>query len=243
MLQPAEPDFRLINLPTTMRLPVHGGNFDLTHRFAGNLRRGTFGDQASDLFGIDEGAVVGFEFRYGVMKHVEAAAYRNASARTVQLYGKYDAVHQRASLPVSISGILSVEGTNNFREDHAPALGAVASRTIGEVAAVYAVPVWVHNSAAALDVTRETFYMGVGGRVRFRRTVYLVAEISPRLAGYAPGEPAYGFGIEKRVGRHMFQLNFTNTFGSTLRPGRARRSAGRPAHGLQPRAEVLLITS
>ena len=46
-LQPAEPDFRLINLPTTLRLPLHGGNFDLTHRFNGNLRRGTFRQQAS----------------------------------------------------------------------------------------------------------------------------------------------------------------------------------------------------
>src|SRR5258708_18140118 len=31
-LQLAEPDFRLINLPTTLRLPLFKSNFDLTHR-------------------------------------------------------------------------------------------------------------------------------------------------------------------------------------------------------------------
>lgn len=214
--QSAEPDFRLINLPTTMRLPEHRGNFALTHRFNGNLRLGTFGDQAGRLFGIDEGATVGFEYRFGVMRHVEAAAYRNTFQRTVQFYSKWDAVHQHGSRPVSLSGLISVEGIDNFRTDHASALGAVVYRPIGETAAVYAVPMWVHNSAASLDVVRETFYTGVGGRLRVRPTVYLVGEVSPRLAGYAPGQPEFGFGIEKRVGRHVFQLNFTNSFGTTF---------------------------
>src|SRR3954464_7728795 len=40
--QPAEPDFTLINLPTTLRLPRYKSNFHLTHRFQGNLRDGTF---------------------------------------------------------------------------------------------------------------------------------------------------------------------------------------------------------
>jgi glucose/arabinose dehydrogenase len=37
----AEPDFRVLNLPSTLRLPRHGSNFQLTHRFNGNLRRGS----------------------------------------------------------------------------------------------------------------------------------------------------------------------------------------------------------
>ena len=34
-LQPVEPDFTLVNLPTTLRLPLHKSNFHLTHRFQG----------------------------------------------------------------------------------------------------------------------------------------------------------------------------------------------------------------
>jgi hypothetical protein len=31
-LRPLEPDFTVINLPTTLPLPLHGGSFHLTHR-------------------------------------------------------------------------------------------------------------------------------------------------------------------------------------------------------------------
>ena len=39
---------------------------------------------------------------------------------------------------------------------------------------------------------------------------------SPRLSGYKPGSNQFGFAMEKRAGGHMFQLNFTNTFGTTF---------------------------
>lgn len=35
----AEPDFRVLNLPSTLRLPRHRSSFQLTHRFNGNLNR------------------------------------------------------------------------------------------------------------------------------------------------------------------------------------------------------------
>jgi hypothetical protein len=215
-LQPAEPDYRLITLPTTLRLPLFKSDFYLTHRFAGNLRRGSFGDQAGHLFGIDEGATIGFEYRIAVAKHLEVAAYRTNFARTIQIYGKYDAIHQHASMPFSASALVSIEGTDNLQEQFAPAIGVSLSRTIGDVLALYAVPTWVHNSAAATGLELNTSYLGVGGRLRFRPTVYLTAEVSPRLSGYAPGKALYGFAIEKRAGGHMFQLNFTNGVGTTL---------------------------
>src|SRR5689334_15295696 len=71
----AEPDFRVLNLPSTLRLPVHGSNFQLTHRFNGNLRQGSFTDNASNLFGLDQGAAVGFEYRFGIARHLQAAVY------------------------------------------------------------------------------------------------------------------------------------------------------------------------
>jgi hypothetical protein len=111
---------------------------------------------------------------------------------------------------------VSIEGTNNLQEQFAPVLGVSLSHLFGEVAAVYAVPMWVHNSAAAAGIDRDTAFLGVGGRLRFRPTVYLAAEISPRLSGYAPGTAQYGFAIEKRAGGHMFQLNFTNGAGTTF---------------------------
>jgi hypothetical protein len=214
-LRPLEPDFELINLPTTLPLPLHKSNFHLTHRFGGNLRGRSFGDVASDFFGIDEGATIGLEYRYAILKHVEVGAVRTNFARTIEIFGKYDWMHQSAKHPVGISGVLSVEGTNNFRQEYAPTIGASVSRTVANAAALYATPMWVHNSAAVTGVMRDTFLLGVGGRLRVLRTVFVVAEVTPRVAGYKPGDNEYGFGLEKRVGGHDFMLTVTNSFGST----------------------------
>jgi len=212
----AEPDFRVLNLPSTLRLPIHGSSFQMTHRFNGNLRQGSFNENAGNLFGLDQGAAVGFEYRFGIARHVQAAVYRTAIDKTFQFYGKYDAVRQRGSIPVSLSALISVEGADNFRERYSPALGLVVSRMAGDRLAVYATPVWVHNTAALLNIDRDTVFVGIGGRVRVSSTVYVVAEVAPRPAGYRPDKPAYGFAIEKRAGGHLFQLNFNNGQGTTL---------------------------
>ena len=219
----AEPDFRVLNLPSTLRLPRYGSNFQLTHRFNGNLRQGSVSDNAGNLFGLDQGAVVGFEYRFGVARHLQAAVYRTAIDKTFQFHGKYDAVRQRDSIPVSLSALVSVEGADNFQERYSPALGLVVSRMAGDRLAVYGTPVWVHNTAANLSVDRDTFFVGIGGRVRVSSTVYVVGEVAPRAGGYSPDEAAYGFGIEKQVGGHLFQLNVNNgqgtTFGQLARGG------------------------
>jgi hypothetical protein len=232
VLDPLEPDFVVVNLPTTLRLPLHKGYFRLTHRFAGNLRNGTFGQLAGNLFGIDQGAIIGFEYRYAIARHVELAAYRSSFDRTIQIYGKYDAIHQSKAMPISLSALVSEEGTNNYRDKFAPALGVVLSREVAGRIALYVAPMWVHNSAASLDdighqhgieeegpqhkaETHDTTYVGLGGRLLILPTLTIVGEVTPRTSGYAPDDAEYGFGLEKRVGGHVFSLTFTNTFGTT----------------------------
>ena len=231
----AEPDFVVVNLPTTLRLPRYKSNFRITHRFAGNLRNGTLSQQASNLFGIDQGAIIGFEYRFAVATHVQAAFYRSSFDKTIQLYGKYDPVHQGQSKPVSISPLVSIEGTDNFQDKYAPAIGATISRQVGKRLAGYVTPVWAHNTAASLEaiahdhndgahtessgqtrVHRNTTYIGFGGRMRLGSSTYVAGEIAVRAQGYAPDQPGYGVSVEKRVGAHMFSLTFTNTFATTF---------------------------
>ena len=231
VLNKAEPDVVVVNLPTAMRLSLFKSNFRLTHRFAGNLRRGTFGQQASSLFGIDQGAIIGFEYRIAVAPQVQAAFYRSSFDRTIQLHGKYDAIRQHRSLPVSVSALVSIEGTNNFKEKYAPAVGVLVSRTFGTRLAAYLTPIWTDNTNASLAIVQDhdgdeivdrrearqsTTSIGIGARGRVGASTYLAAEIVPRASGYAPGDPAYGFSVEKRVGSHMFSVTFTNTFGTTF---------------------------
>lgn len=212
-----EPDYSLINLPTTLRLPLHKGDFHLTHRFQGNLTTGGFGHQLGNLFGLDNGAVIGLEFRFSPIKYWQAAVYRNSLDKTFQFWGQWDRIRQSDSMPVSISGIVSVEGGDNFSEHYAPALGAVVSRTMKDRLALYAEPFWVHNTAPFSGETRDTGFIGLGGRLRIAQRSYVVGEVVPRIGGNAPGDPEYSFGIETRVGGHVFSLVFQNGFSTTFR--------------------------
>src|SRR5207253_1348281 len=67
VLKPAEPDYTLLSLPTSLRLPLFKSAFRVTHRFGRSLSEGDFGDVAGDLFGLDNGATIGLEYRFGIV--------------------------------------------------------------------------------------------------------------------------------------------------------------------------------
>lgn len=215
VLVPAEPDVVVVNLPTALRMPLFKGNFRLTHRFGGNLRSGSFSENAGNLFGLDQGAIIGFEYRMAVARDVQAAFYRSSFAKTIQLYGKYDALRQRGSMPVSVSGLISIEGADNFQERFAPAAGVVVSRLVGTRIAAYVTPMWVANTDST-QADSTTTYVGFGGRVRIFGSTYVAAEVAVRAGGYAPDDAGFGFSLEKRAGGHMFSLTLTNTFGTAF---------------------------
>ena len=213
---PSQPDFALVNLPTTLRLPRMKSAFRVTHRFIRPLGQDDVGSLAEDLFGLDNGAIIGLEYRFGLMSGLQAGILRT-SDRTIEFFGQYNLLNQRSGAIVGVGVLASVDGTNNFRDSYSPALGVAISRELGDHGAVYAEPVWVHNSnlddLAGDD--NSSFLVGLGARLRVRPTVYLTGEFTPR-AGYSPGVHQGSFAIEKRAGGHVFQLNFSNGFGNTM---------------------------
>jgi len=216
----AQPDFTLAALPTTLRLPRFKSAFRVTHRFGRPLGQGDFGDLVGDLFGLDNGAVIGLEYRFGLFKGAQVGIHRSSLEKDIEFFGQYDVWNQRNhGAPVGIAAWVSVDGTDNFSDSFSPAIGAILSREFGEHGAVYAQPMWVNNSNPLPDELvddNNTFIIGLGARVRIRPSVYLVVEGAPRVGGYDPGVTHVSFGIEKRAGGHMFQLNFSNSFGTTL---------------------------
>ena len=217
----AQVDLNLIDLPTTMTLKKHQSYFRLTHRFARDLRRGDFGELAQDLFSLDNGAVIALEYRFGILSNLQAGVHRTTQNKTIQFFGKYDALKQGGS-PVAVSMFGSVEGLDNFHNTYQPGIAATISRSMGPALALYATPGFVWNTRSADLLTapdgsdENTFFLGFGGRVRFRPTGFFVGEYSPRLAGHDPGRGVWGVAIEKRTSGHTLQLNFTNAFGTTL---------------------------
>ncbi|PYR59805.1 MAG: hypothetical protein DMF91_13895 [Acidobacteria bacterium] len=68
VLKLAEPDFTLISLPTSLRLPKFKSAFRVTHRFTRPLNCDTCPNSlAGDAFGLDGGAVIGLEYRIGIV--------------------------------------------------------------------------------------------------------------------------------------------------------------------------------
>ena len=213
---PSQPDYTIVNLPTTLRLPAMKSAFRVTHRFLRPLGQDDFGSLAADLFGLDSGALIGLEYRFGLMSGMQAGILRT-SDRTIEFFGQYNVLNQRSGTVVGLGVLASVDGTNNFRDSYSPALGLAVSRELGDHGAVYVEPVWVHNSN--LDDLpgddNSSFLVGLGARLRVRPTVYVTGEFTPR-AGYSPGAHQGSFAIEKRAGGHVFQLNFSNGFGNTM---------------------------
>lgn len=243
----AEPDFTTINLPTTLRLPRMKSAFRVTHRFARTLTRGTFGDIAGDLFGIDSGALIGLEYRFGIMRGLQAGIYRT-SDKTIQFFGQYDAIREDDTIPFTLDIVASIEGLNNFHKgslvdpednEYATALGVLLSRTIRDRAAFYLQPSFIINAnvystagclehiehghdipgcldAPTVGIKSDTLLIGLSARVRLSQRAYVVGSWTPRASGFRPGTSLKTFGVESRLGGHTFQLNFSNSLGSTM---------------------------
>ncbi len=213
-----QPEFTIVNLPTTLRMPRNKLAFRLTHRFGRPLGAGTFGNLAADFFGLDSGAQVGLELRYGLMRGTQLGIHRT-SDRTIELFGQHEWWRQNEGHLVGLGINVTVEGMNNFKERYTPSLGLAMSREIRGVGSVYVEPMWVGNVnvfESFVDGDDDTVLVGFGTRVRLRPTVYFVGEFAPRLAGYDAGAHHRSIGIEKRAGGHSFQLNFSNGTGSTI---------------------------
>jgi hypothetical protein len=221
---PAEPDFTLVSLPTTLRLPAGRWGFRVAHRFTRALGQGSFGDLASDFFGFDSGAIVGLEVRYGLWPGTQLALLRT-SDRTIQFLGQVSAIQQSDTRPFGLDALVGVQGFDNFTESYTGIFGANLSRRFGERGAAYVQPLFLLNplpeSATASD---SSFLLGLGARVRVGSSTYLVAEFAPRLSGADTGDHHAAFAIEKRKGGHSFQINFSNNWAMTL--GQVARSYG-----------------
>lgn len=212
----SQPDFYVATMPTNLRLPKGKLAFRLTHRFLQPLGDGDFGDLASRAFGFDSGAQIGADLKFGLFRGANVGVYRT-SDRTIQFSAQYDAVSQK-SAPVGVGIAVNIDGTDNFSDEYSPGATLIVSRELGERGALYLQPSFVANTNIGVVPSDEdyTVLAGLGARLRARRNTYLFVEASPRLAGYKPGVTLISFGFEQRAGGHLFQLNVSNGFGTTL---------------------------
>jgi len=217
-LDALQPDFTLSSLPTTLRLPRYRFDFRVTHRFGRPLNQGDFGDLLADFFALDSSAQIGLELRFGFMRGTQGGIYRT-NDRTIEFFVEHNLLQQSDTSPIGLSVLAAIDGTNNFKDSYSPVLGAIVSRKVTRLGALYVEPIWVNNSnqlPSEIVDDNDSFLLGLGGRFRLRRTVYVVVEAAPRVAGYDPDTTRWTVGLEKLVGGHLFQINVSNGVGTTI---------------------------
>ena len=135
-LDPLQPDFNIAALPTTLRLPKNKTAFRVTHRFTRSLGQGDFGDLIDDFFGFDSAALIGLEFRYGLLSGTQVGIHRT-SDKTIELFGQQSLMQQKPDgHPLGIDVIATFEGLDNMRDQKMGAIGLLVSRKAGRVAAL-----------------------------------------------------------------------------------------------------------
>jgi len=217
LVNPAEPDFTLSALPTTLRMPSGKFAFRLTHRFSRPIASGDVGDFFADLFGFDSSAQIGLELRYGLRPGTQVALHRT-NDRTIQFLGQHELMSQKAGRLFTLDALVSVEGADNFSEDFSTTVGGVISHHFTECGAIYVQPLFVFNTNPFEDDDQNTMLLGFGTRLRLGKSrTYVVAEAAPVVSGHDAGIDHVSFGFEHRVGGHVFQLTVTNSLGTTMR--------------------------
>jgi hypothetical protein len=133
--------------------------------------------------------------------------------------GQHQLIEQAQGGRFSLDVLAAIEGQDNFSEEFSLVGGAVFSHRLpNDRGAVYAEPFVVLNAVPEVPASDENaFVVGLGARIRLKQSrTYVVGEVAPRILGYDGGVSLISFGIERRAGGHMFQLNLSNSFGTTL---------------------------
>ncbi|HEX4947257.1 MAG TPA: DUF5777 family beta-barrel protein [Blastocatellia bacterium] len=228
-------DVRLISLPTAKAIPKGALVTDFTHRFPYDTNKEPPLRDISYLFGLDGFAVPSFGFTYGITNRIHVGAYRSPHVvgAPILVYAGASLLDENKGHPFTAMAHVGLEGRDNFQRNFTTSLDLTVARSVTRHAQLYFVPTISFNNRpfgpSEVNLRREnTFAVGLGGALRIRPTVALLAEANWRVneAGkFNSNAPAFGFGIEKVTisKRHAFSLVFSNGAGTTF----AQRSATR----------------
>ena len=242
-----QPDFNLAALPTTLRMPLHKLAFRVTHRFTRPLGEGDFGDLRVGLVRLRLGARRSVSSCGMACARGTQIGVHRTSDRTIQIFGQHNFLNERDGQAdwASTRSRRSKAGTTCRSTTRARSAWWLRA-TSGASSRFTPSRSCREHQRCALDAgfdnnTADDWARRAGSAAAVDRTWSGKSRRGSR--GYDPGANQVSFGLEGRAGGHLFQMNFSNGFGTTL-----GQIAGGTAelrqlvHRIQHRAQVFLTT-
>lgn len=196
--------------------------FIITHRF------GTLNSGAYEAFGLDN-SVVRIGLEYGITDRLMVGIGRTSSDKTFDYFGKYKALKQSETMPVSLTvfGSAAYLGLKNEQLNELSTPDKMAyttqlliARKFSSRVSLQVSPSFLYRATVNQDTTVNNLVsLGMGGRFKITKSVALVLEYYLRLNDHSdsPYNDSIGISLEFETGGHVFQLVFTNSQGMVER--------------------------
>ena len=208
---------RLINLPTTRSLDKGRFLFQISHRFTDPVGLGY-----PSFYGLDSPAQILFGFGYGFSDTLALTLARTNLDQEFELALHWRLVEQESSGHFPFSAALHVGGALITTSQTRRALLAPENidlnfqlslvRQLDDRFSLLVVPSFGTNTNHAVG-RQGTFALGIGGRWMILDDISIIGEWVPVLSGHKAAAGGWGFGIEKKIGGHVFQFFVLNGMG------------------------------
>ena len=168
----AQPDFTLVDLPTTLRLPRDKLRVPRHAPLRPAARRRATSAICSRTSSASTRARRSASSFASGCSAARRCGIHRTSDRTIQFFGQDQVLRASRRFPRRPrASWASMDGTDNFSDSYSPALGVIVSRELGDHGALYAEPIWVNNTNPiprnwSTTTTRSS--LGLGARLRIR---------------------------------------------------------------------------
>lgn len=192
--------------------------FIITHRF------GTINSGAYELWGLDN-SVIRLGLEYGITDRFMVGIGRSSSDKTFDYFGKYKALRQSQTMPVTVTvfGSAAYLGLKNDQLNELSTPDKMAyttqlliARKFSSRVSLQLSPSFLYRATVDQDIAVNNLVsLGMGGRFKVTKSMALILEYYLRLneKSESPYSDAIGVSLEFETGGHVFQLVFTNTTG------------------------------
>lgn len=207
---------RFVNVPTPF--PVGAGMWELlfVHRFQETVQDG----DASNLWGIDGAADIGFGGTVGLTRSLDVALYRFSFQETWELAGKYLVFEQAPRVPLSIAlraGVDRVE-RDGVADPTRPFAQLIVSRRFalpnrhGQGITLFAAPSWAGDTPRLRNAWNVP--LGIAFPLLHGRMVQV--EVVPANRDLDDSVLSWNLGFTHDAGRHIFEIVVGNSRATTV---------------------------